>query len=103
MADMSASAFVSNIIKDKKFRDEVIANIPEELMKEDDDSEGGEMDLAKFAGILKPAGDAMGYSFTEEELGSEFEKQIKALSTFKKISFFAGFGKALVKRSKTLK
>jgi hypothetical protein len=94
---------VSNIIKDKKFRDEVIANIPEELMREDENSEGGEMDLAKFAGILKPAGDAMGYSFTEEELGSEFEKQIKALSTFKKISFFAGFGKALVKRSKTLK
>ena len=38
MADMFASAFVANIIKDKKCRDEVIASIPEELMREDEDS-----------------------------------------------------------------
>lgn len=103
MADMSASAFVSSIIKDKKFRNEVIANIPEELMKEDEGSEGGEMDLAKFAGILNPAAKAMGYEFSDEELGAEFEKQIKQLGGFGKIKFFAGFGKALIKRAKSLK
>ena len=34
---------------------------------------------------------------------AEFEKQIKQLGGFGKIKFFAGFGKALIKRAKSLK
>ena len=56
-------------------------------------------------GILDviPKAKAMGYEFTDEELGAEFEKQIKQLGGFGKIKFFAGFGKALIKRAKSLK
>ena len=104
MADMTVSAFVSGIIKDKKFRDEVIAHIPAELMQDKDGEDSdGEMDLERFAATLNPAAAAMGYNFSEEELGQVFEKQVKALGGFAKIKFFVGFGKALIKRAKAMK
>ncbi len=99
MSDMTVSEFVSKVIKDRDFLLEVCKNIPEELLKEEQETESGHFGLA-MAKYFYAATQAMGYDFDEAGFGEECERQMNSMGGFAKVKFAGRFIRTLSKADK---
>ena len=100
---VDVTEFVTKAMNDRDFMLEVFSYIPDSMLKGEGPAgpdERGQMGLV-FGRICFPGAQAMGCTFTEEELTAESDRQFGMLKGFGKIKFGALMLKTLKKaRSK---
>ena len=106
MQNMTEREFVSKVYTDKKYMVEVFGHIPDEVVKEQaqrgKEQQGQEADLGpEMARFLVPAAADMGFDFDPNVLASEADAQVRAMSSFGKITFLVRFVTALKKAGKS--
>ena len=99
---MDVQEFVTRSVKDKGFMVEVFKYIPDEMLDEEvPESETGP--APGLARHLWPGAQAMGCTFSKDELRAECEKAVGGLGTFGTVKFVAQFAKCMSKAGKTKK
>ena len=98
---MDVTEFATKAINDKNFLREVFTYVPDEMMKDEDqidESEKGQGHIGKLFGkYCWPGAQAMGCTFSEEELIAECDRQVEALKGFKKAKLVVRMIKTLAK------
>jgi len=98
---MTASEFVKGALTDKAFLVEVCKNIPDEMLKEENQQQPEKKGLAPLmARYFYAASQEMGYEFDEAEFAGECDTQIGGLKRFAKIKYLGRFFKSLAKAGK---